>query len=42
MPTEGDERFAYELTVDPEASPRLEEPETALARFSTAANFQFR
>jgi hypothetical protein len=38
----GDERFAYELTVDPDAEPRLEEPETALARFSTAANFQFR
>ena len=40
--TRGDERFAYELTVDEDAEPRLEEPETALARFSTAANFQFR
>jgi hypothetical protein len=40
--TRDDERFASELTVDPDAEPRLEEPETALARFSTAANFQFR
>jgi hypothetical protein len=39
--TEGDERFAYELTVDDDAEPRLEEPETALARFSSAATFQF-
>ncbi len=37
-----DERFAYELSVDPDAEARLEEPETALARFSTAANFVFR
>jgi hypothetical protein len=41
VPARGDERFAYDLTVDPDAAPRLEEPETALARFSTAANFQF-
>jgi hypothetical protein len=40
--TRGDERFAYELTVADDAEPRLEEPETALARFSTAASFQFR
>jgi hypothetical protein len=42
VPVRDDERFAFELTVDPDAEPRLEEPETALARFSTAANFQFR
>ncbi len=41
VPTRGDERFAYELTVDG-GEPRLEEPETALARFSGAATFEFR
>jgi hypothetical protein len=39
---QGDERFAYELTVDPDAPPRHEEPETALARFSSASTFRFR
>ena len=38
----GDERFAYELTLDPDAPRRREEPETALARFSGAATFVFR
>jgi hypothetical protein len=41
VPTAGDERFAYELTLDPAAEPRREEPETALARFSSAATFEF-
>ena len=36
------ELVAYEITVDPDASPKLEEPETALARFSGAATFEFR
>ncbi|MEO6467651.1 MAG: hypothetical protein ABIP21_01015 [Acidimicrobiia bacterium] len=36
-----DELVAYEITVDPNAAPRLEEPETALARFSGAATFEF-
>ena len=35
------ELVAYEVTVDPNAEPRLEEPETALARFSGAATFEF-
>jgi hypothetical protein len=37
-----DERFAYEITIDRGASPRREERETALARFSGAATFEFR
>ncbi len=40
-PREG-EVHAYEITLDPGAEPRLEEPETALARFSGAATFEFR
>ncbi len=35
------ELVAYVITVDPDATPRLEEPETALARFSGAATFEF-
>ena len=38
VPTEGDERFAYELTVDDDGHAPHEEPETALARFSSAAD----
>ena len=37
----GDELVAYEITVDPNTGTRLEEPETALARFSGAATFEF-
>ena len=36
------ELVAYEIAVDPNATPRLEAPETALARFSGAATFEFR
>lgn len=36
------ELLAYEITIDDATDPRLEEPETALARFSGAATFQFR
>ena len=35
------ELVAYEITVDSAASPKLEEAETALARFSGAATFEF-
>ncbi len=41
VPRDG-EVHAYEITLDPAAEPRLEEPETALARFSGAASFEFR
>ena len=37
----GDERLAFAITVDPDAEPRVDEPETSLARFSTAAAFEF-
>lgn len=37
----GDERLAFAITVDAAAEPRVEEPETSLARFSTAATFEF-
>ncbi|MBK5288991.1 MAG: hypothetical protein JJE46_11030 [Acidimicrobiia bacterium] len=37
----GDERLAFSITVDPDAAARVEEPETSLARFSTAATFEF-
>jgi hypothetical protein len=36
-----DEVVAYEIALDPDAEPRNEEPETALARFSTGAAFRF-
>lgn len=36
-----DEVVAYEVRIDPDAEPRNEEPETALARFSTGAAFRF-
>lgn len=36
-----DERVAYEITIDPDAPPRREEPETSLARISRAASFEF-
>ena len=39
--THADELVAYEITVEPNAETRLEEPETALARFSGAATFEF-
>ncbi|MGZ4677075.1 MAG: hypothetical protein ACXVJ7_01455 [Acidimicrobiia bacterium] len=42
VPPEPDEHVAYEITIDPDAAPRPEEPETSLARFSTAATFRFR
>ena len=35
------ELVAFEIVVDPNAETRLEEPETALARFSGAATFEF-
>ncbi len=41
VPAGADEVVAYEITVDPTASARQEEPETALARFSTGAAFRF-
>ena len=41
VPRDG-EVHAYEIRLDPDAEPRLEEPETALARFSGAATFEFR
>jgi len=41
FPRDG-EVHAYEITLDPDTEPRLEEPETALARFSGAATFEFR
>ncbi len=37
-----DELVAYDITVDPDADEHREEPETALARFSGAATFEFR
>ena len=37
----GGELVAYEITVDPDTAPKLEEAETALARFSGAATFEF-
>ena len=39
--THADELVAYKITVEPNAETRLEEPETALARFSGAATFEF-
>ena len=36
-----DEIVAYEITIDETTDRRLEEPETALARFSGAATFEF-
>lgn len=41
-PEAGDEVVAWTITVDRDAEARREEPETALARFSTAATFEFR
>lgn len=41
-PTRDDEQVAYEIVVDDTAEALREEPETALARFSGAATFQFR
>ena len=37
----GGERLAFSIVVDPGADARVEEPETSLARFSTAATFAF-
>lgn len=36
-----DEHVAYEITIDADADEMREEPETALARFSGAATFEF-
>lgn len=36
-----DELFAYEATVDPDASPAAEQPEATLARFSGGSTFTF-
>jgi hypothetical protein len=40
VPT-GDERFAYEAVVDPDAAPAAEAPEIALAKISGGAAFVF-
>jgi hypothetical protein len=37
----GDEHVAYEITIDADTDEMREEPETALARFSGAATFEF-
>ncbi len=37
----GDERYAYDVVVDPLAAPALEAPEVALAKISTGASFEF-
>jgi hypothetical protein len=39
--TRGDERFAYEAEIDPDAAPRTEAPEIALAKISGGATFVF-
>ena len=39
--TRGDERFAYEATIDPTAAPAQEAPEIALAKISGGAAFVF-
>jgi hypothetical protein len=39
--TRGDERFAYEAVIDPEAKPATEAPEIALAKISGGATFVF-
>ena len=41
-PTRDDEQVAYEIIIDDATEELREEPETALARFSGAATFQFR
>jgi hypothetical protein len=42
VPTAADEVVAYEIVIDPDREPGPDEPETALARFSTGAGFTFR
>ncbi len=39
--TRGDEQFAYEVTIDPDAAPAKEAPEIALAKISGGATFVF-
>jgi hypothetical protein len=39
--TRGDERFAYDVTIDPDAAPAKEAPEIALAKISGGAAFVF-
>ena len=39
--TRGDERYAYEAVIDPDAAPRTEAPEIALAKISGGATFVF-
>ena len=39
--TRGDERFAYEAVIDPDAAPATEAPEIALAKISGGAAFVF-
>jgi hypothetical protein len=41
VPTQGDERVAYEAVIDPAASPAKEAPEIALAKISGGAGFVF-
>lgn len=41
VPPAADEVVAYEIRIDPDTEVRNEEPETALARFSTGATFRF-
>jgi hypothetical protein len=40
--TRGDERFAYEAVIDPNATPATEAPEIALAKLSGGASFVFK
>jgi hypothetical protein len=41
VPTRGDERYAYEAVIDPDAEPAKEAPEIALAKISGGAAFVF-
>ena len=41
LPTRGDEQFAYEVVIDPGATPTTEQPEVALAKISGGATFVF-
>jgi hypothetical protein len=41
VPTNGDERLAYEALIDRAAKPAREAPEIGLAKFSTGASFVF-
>jgi hypothetical protein len=41
VPTDGDERLAYEAEIDRAAKPAPEAPEIGLAKFSTGASFVF-